>query len=216
MIVMFISSREGGTIEKVGMKMSGNKVDTSYIYQINISCPYCKINLSVPKQGSWKCDQCGKIFIYYHNNVYRTEEIHSMVAIYLTAILAKYCKGNGNVTKNELDIVENNLRTFLNASNAQMNSLKKLFNSEAKKDENFEEHLLDLYDLVQASTESKQAISNFLLESMFQIGTSNVEGKIDEKHNEMIFRVVNTFNVDMKYFEILKERYIKEVDYMKY
>lgn len=213
-IYNFFSKKEGGTVEKVQMKMSSVTHQATYDYLININCPYCESGLSIPEQGAWICYKCEEVFVYYKSNIYKNEDIHSIIAILVVAILAKFSKANGVVTKEHLNIVEENIKRYFDASDKQMNELKKIFNTEIKILDNYEEVIIKLHDLIKNNLEVKNGVGMFLIEIMFQLEIVDNNGETgSEKYNEIIFKVVQIFNIDMKSYESLKGKHIKDLNH---
>lgn len=218
--VFYKEKPEGGTIETIDMKMSNGNAPANHHYVVHIKCPFCERKLYIANQGDWKCYQCEKVSVYYKNNVYKQEDVHSIFAIFITAILAKFCKLDGVVTRKKLDIVEERLKNYLEMNNQQMIELKKIFNKEVKNPQNYEECISDLYEIAKTKTEIKDEISIFIIETMFQLALSDNNSKIiNDINNEDIFKFIKNFNVSIHTYESIKESYtlqkqhIKGIDY---
>lgn len=203
----------GGRVEKAGMQLSNDGQYMSSNQLIKVNCPDCRGSLFISGQGSWICEKCKKVFIYYKNRTYKKEEIHSLIAIYIATILAKFCKIDGVVTKSELQIVEKNLNIFLKTTDKELDGLKRVFNTEMKNVDNYEQVLKSLYESLKGEEELKQDTGIFLLETMFQIAALSLDrGGIDAGHNEMIFKTVGIFNISPGIYETVKSKYIKQLD----
>lgn len=197
----------GGQIEVSGMRMSDG---FEYNHIINVNCPHCKTTLSIPEEGDWVCYKCDEPFIYYKRQVYRGEENHSIISIYLIALLAKFSKIDGVVTQEDLKIVSNSMCHLMGFDDdKKMLGLKKIFNEEIKSPNNYEELLERIYRFCNKNTQIQRDVKIFLIDTMFKIAT--IDGKIEnihEKHNEIIFKTVQIFNIDHMTYEKIKEKYI--------
>lgn len=207
------SRNGGGRVEKIEMRLSSDRQYMEPNQLIKVSCPYCRRSLFVSGQGSWICEKCEEVLIYYKNNTYKRQEIHSLTAIQIVTILAEFCKADGVVTKSELQIVEKNLKNFLDINGREMNGLKKIFNAEMRNVDSYEQILKSLYESLEDEEQLRQQVGIFLIEVMFDIATSSKPGEsIDEGHNEIIFKTVGIFNMSLKQYETIKNRHITQLD----
>lgn len=208
-IFLKTSKSGGGVVEKAGMQLSNDTDKNTYNQLVNVSCPNCKASLYISESGDWECEKCNKVFVYYKNVVYKQEDIHSILAIYIMTILSKFCKIDGRVIKRELEIVEENLNSFLGTTHKEMNGLKKIFNIEMKNVDNYGVIIEKLYENLKGSIADIQSTGLFLIETMLQIGMCDEEGQgLNPRHHEMIAKTIGIFNFDINLFEDLKNKYI--------
>lgn len=203
----------GGEAKKSTMRLPDEAEYHASTQSIEVDCPHCQSRLHIEEEGNWKCYNCQNGFVYFKNTTYTSEGIHSIFAIYIVSILSKYCKLDGVVTKDELAIVEDNIYSYIEATEEQMKGLKRIFNMEMRHVDDYEIVLNKLSNLMGENPESKKDIGLFLLETMFQIGTVDDHQKdIHLKHQEVIFKVMGIFHINMELYESLKEKYMKVKD----
>lgn len=177
--------------------------------QVRVLCPTCNSHLLINhEEANWTCNQCRNVFIYYKDEVYKSKEYHSIIAMYLTAILAKFSKLDGVVTRQELSIVENRLISFVQPSAQELKNLKALFNREVKTPEEFASMMERLAHLTFPEDNLYQQIGDFLLHSFLEIYYFNNPFTNNLSTLEQgIFRLLNLFNIDSYYYESLKSQY---------
>lgn len=176
---------------------------------IQIVCPNCNYNVTIRNdEGNWSCYNCEKAFIYYKGSTYQGNKYHSIFAMYATAVLAKFSKLDGIVTKDELRIVENQLKQYVNPTGEEMRNLKSLFNKELKTSEEFYTMITEFANLNQVEGEVFELLGEFLLDSFLAIYYANDPDTHDvDRLEKGIHHLIKEFNIHTQLYENLKAHY---------
>src|SRR5690625_4261175 len=162
--------------------------------QIEINCPNCRKTLYINEEGNWDCSYCRHRFVYFKHGVYSQDEVHSITAAYIMAVVAKFCKLDGVVSEKELRIVETNIEEFIQPTLNEMTGLKRIFNKELKNADDFGQTVFTLAKILDNQGKLKNAVGLFLYELFLNIYNSN--NKSSPEQHEAIESLLFYFHLD--------------------
>jgi len=119
------------------------------------------------------------------------------------SLAAKLARADGRVTKEEIDVVDNFIRTQLRLDNDARDMAIKIFNVARDSKESFDIFAQQFYELFR---EDRQMLIS-MLELLIKI--AKADGTFHPNEEKMIKRAAIIFYIDLKEYERLKAMYVK-------
>jgi len=124
------------------------------------------------------------------------------------SMLAKLVKADGRILKEEIDTVENFMRSDLNLNPESRRIAANIFNAAFESQESFQNFAAQFYNQFQSQYQMLEMMIDIL------IRVSVADGSINKNEENLILTAVRIFNFSDEKYRQLKSRYVK--DFQKY
>jgi DnaJ like chaperone protein len=171
---------------------------------IRVVCPYCQVEIQIPSEGLYICYNCKKEFFNGDINNMNDKDFFT---VSFFSLLAKLCKADGIVSKEEIDIVSDHMKYRLELNEEEIVIAKFIFRTAKDSLVSHQEIASNLYERYKDNTNLLTVIVDDLFELAF------TDGIIHEKEEKFIRDIIGIFHLDSSVYDQI-ECYIQ--DFNKY
>ena len=132
----------------------------------------------------------------------------SQVAFFVAAfsMLAKLVQADGEITREELESIENVMAKDLKLSPQSRNLAVNIFNTALNSPQAFKDYAAQFYKRFSSSPQ----VLEFMIDLLFKVSTA--DGKLGKEEEILLSEASNLFKLGDSKYENIKSRYVKDVD----
>ena len=170
---------------------------------IEVVCPHCQEEVFIPGGGNYNCPYCNNDFTF--GEVPETEEQFQYVFFLATfSLLAKLCKVDGKVSKEEIKTVDDFMINELELNNESLDMAKNIFREAKDSNHSYEEYAEQFFTLFQDNTEMLE----FMLQLLLKVAFS--DGYFHKNEDKMLADIAHIFSFSKSDYEQFKGVFIED------
>ena len=177
---------------------------------LNVHCPHCRSYITIKSAGVWMCPSCRRNLVYDGRGVFDADEYREgssadksfnslsndpgksrqLFFIVTFSLLAKLAKADGRISREEIKVVENFIKTGLLLDSANREFAIEIFTEAKNSPYSFEEFAAQFYGMFS----SKREILVSMLELLLVLAGS--DGVYHPDEEKLILAAKEIFNIN--------------------
>lgn len=122
------------------------------------------------------------------------------------SMLAKVVKADGTISKQELDTIEAFMVRDLHLDPNSRHIAGKIFNAALESDESFDQFAMQFHQQFSSNPQFLELLIDIL------VRVAAADGEYNTREEALIMKAVRIFGFRIEYYEIIKQRYVKQTD----